>query len=70
MGYGVVVVKVAQYRIVEKVSKQGATTLAIYHSYYCGSLTAMEIRRGATGPRGAVPEGWARPGQRADTASH
>lgn len=56
------VVKVAQYGIVGKVSNQGATSLAIYHNYCSRSLTGVEIIEAMTGPHGMLEE-WARPGQ-------
>lgn len=43
-------VKVAQCGIVGKVSDQGATSLDIYHNYYCRSLTGTEIKCAVTGP--------------------
>lgn len=54
--------KVAGYRIVGKVSNQGATSLAIYHNYDSRSLAGMEIRGAVTGPHGILEE-WARPGR-------
>ncbi|TKS83529.1 hypothetical protein D9C73_017642 [Collichthys lucidus] len=50
-------VKVAQCGIVGKVSDQGATSLDIYHNYYCRSLTGTEIKCAVTGPHAHAGSG-------------
>ena len=51
-----------------KVSNQGAASLAIYHNYYCRSLTGMEIMGSVTGSRGMLEER-ARPSKRGVTVN-